>query len=127
MKLFRNYFFWAYERGSFHYDVMVTLILLFIFVSPHFIDFRDKPINTIPFRSSEVLVKQDGGTSEAYRYIYEIRTEDLPEAASDSEGDMRASLMRVIQPIAGNVTLESYAPVTDTKGKIIAYDATVVR
>ena len=127
MKLLRNYFFWAYERGSFHYDVMVTLIILFIFVSPHFIDFKDRPVNPVPIRTSEVLVKQDGGTAEAYRYIYEIRTENLPEAASDSEGDMRAAIMRVIQPIAGNVTLESYAPVTDAKGKIIAYDATVVR
>ena len=127
MKLFRNYFFWAYERGSFHYDIMVTLILLFIFVSPRFIDFRDKPITTVPFHSSEVLVKQDGGTADAYRYIYEIRAEDLAETPSDSEGDMRAAIMRVIQPMAGNVTLESYAPVADNKGKIVAYDATVVR
>jgi hypothetical protein len=31
-KLIRNYIFWAYERGSFHYDVMVTAILIFMFV-----------------------------------------------------------------------------------------------
>ena len=32
MKVLRSYFFWTYERGSFHYDVMVTLILLFLFL-----------------------------------------------------------------------------------------------
>ena len=29
-----SYFYWTYSRGSFHYDVMVTLILAFIFVTP---------------------------------------------------------------------------------------------
>ena len=38
-KIFRSYVFWTYQRGSAHYDVMVTLILLFIFVSPRFINF----------------------------------------------------------------------------------------
>ena len=39
----KGYLFWTYTRGSFHYDVMVTLILAFIFIAPHFIDFKDKP------------------------------------------------------------------------------------
>ena len=30
-----SYFYWTYSRGSFHYDVMVTLILLFIFLTPY--------------------------------------------------------------------------------------------
>jgi hypothetical protein len=34
----------------------------------------------------------------------------------------------VVQPIGGDdVSLQSYAPVLDTKGKVVAYDATVVR
>jgi len=37
MRILRSYFFWTYERGSFHYDVMVTLILAFIFITPHVI------------------------------------------------------------------------------------------
>ena len=28
-KTLRSYIFWTYERGSFHYDVMVTPILIF--------------------------------------------------------------------------------------------------
>jgi len=38
-----SYFYWTYSRGSFHYDVMVTLILLFIFVTPHLWDYGAKP------------------------------------------------------------------------------------
>lgn len=43
MKTIKGYIWWTHERGSFHYDVMVTIILLFIFLAPRFIDFRDKP------------------------------------------------------------------------------------
>jgi hypothetical protein len=42
-KTIKGYIWWTYERGSFHYDVMVTVILLFIFLAPRVIDFRDKP------------------------------------------------------------------------------------
>ena len=30
----RGYVMWQYERGTLHYDIMVTLILIFIFLSP---------------------------------------------------------------------------------------------
>ena len=125
MKLIRNYFFWAYERGSFHYDVMVTLILLFIFVSPRFINFKDKPVSTIPLHSSEVLVKEVGSVGNDTRLVYEIRAEDLNGARSDD--DIRTAILRVIEPMSGYVTIQSYKPITDTTGKLVAYDATVLR
>ena len=39
----RGYILWTYQRGSLHYDILVTLILLFIFLAPLRIDFKDKP------------------------------------------------------------------------------------
>lgn len=123
MKLLRNYIFWSYERGSFHYDVMVTLILLFLFVSPHFIDFRDRPLSITPLRHSEVLVKEQYGADDGPTFLYEIRVDDLHGAKTDSE--MRAAILNVVEPIAGDVTLQRYAPVTDGKGHTVAYEATV--
>ena len=64
MNILRRYFFWTYERGSLHYDVMVTLILLFLFVSPRFIDFKDKPVVEVPLHASEVLNKEQGMSSQ---------------------------------------------------------------
>lgn len=125
IKLLRSYFFWTYERGSFHYDVMVTLILLFLFISPRFIDFKDKPLTNVPIRPNEVLIREAGSAGNVNRYIYEIRTEDL--ASTSTDADLRTSLLQVIQPITGNVTIESYKPVLDAKGKVIAYDTTVLR
>jgi hypothetical protein len=124
MKILRNYFFWTYERGSFHYDVMVTLILLFLFISPHYINFMDKPVPEIPMQQSEVLVKATRGTGGSAQFMYEIRVDDLHGAKTDTE--IRRAILNVVEPIAGAVTLENYTPVADPKGHVVAYDATIV-
>ena len=124
MKILRNYFFWTYERGSFHYDVMVTLILLFLFVSPRFINFKDRPVPEIPLQKSEVLVKAARSVSGEPEFVYEIRVDDLHGAKTDA--DIRRAILNVVEPIAGAVTIEKYTPVSDTKGHVVAYDATIV-
>ncbi|WP_433972144.1 hypothetical protein [Tunturiibacter lichenicola] len=124
-KLIRNYIFWAYERGSFHYDVMVTAILIFMFVSPHFIDFKDKPVETVALHASEVLVREAGTSGGSSRFIYQVRADDMNGANTDAE--RRAAILRVIEPISGEVSLERYEPVRDVQGRIIAYNAWVLR
>jgi hypothetical protein len=124
-KLLRNYIFWAYERGSFHYDVMVSAILVFMFLSPHFIDFKDKPVETVALHASEVLVKEAGRSGESSRFMYQIRSDDMGGAMTDTE--RRAAILRVIEPISGEVSLERYEAVHDTQGKVIAYNAWVLR
>jgi hypothetical protein len=125
MNILRRYFFWTYERGSFHYDVMVTLILLFIFVSPRFINFHDKPVTEVPLQHSQVLIKEQSSSGNDARFVYEIRVDDLQGATSDA--DLRKAILSVVEPIAGDVALENYTPVQDTKGHIVAYDATILR
>ncbi|MEO6805195.1 MAG: hypothetical protein ABI286_00965, partial [Edaphobacter sp.] len=83
LKLIRSYIFWAYERGSFHYDILVTAILLFMFISPHFIDFNDHPVETVAIHSSEVLVKEAGTSGSSSRFLYQIRADDLGGASTD--------------------------------------------
>ncbi|HEV2618465.1 MAG TPA: hypothetical protein VGU23_00835 [Acidobacteriaceae bacterium] len=128
LKLLRSYFWWTYERGSFHYDVMVTLILIFMFVSPRFIDFKDRPVETVALNSSEVLVKEAGTSNGASRFIYQIRADQPggPEASQTDE-QRRAAILRVVEPISGAVTVERYEPVLDSHGKLVAYNAWVVR
>ena len=123
MSLLRNYFWWTYDRGSLHYDVMVTVILAFLFIAPHFIDFHDRPVDTRPLMSSEVLVKN--ATKPDHQLVFEVRASDL--AGTNTDDERRTRLARIIEPIAGPVTIDSYTPVTDTHGAVIAYDATVSR
>ena len=124
-KFINSYIFWAYERGSVQYDIMVTAILLFMFVSPHIISYNDKPVETVALHASEVLVREAGTSDGSSRFIYQVRAEDMGHAASDAE--RRAAILRVIEPISGEVTLDHYEPVYDAQGKVIAYNAWVLR
>jgi hypothetical protein len=127
-KLLRSYVFWTYERGSFHYDVMVTLILIFMFVSPRLIDFKDRPVETVALNSSEVLVKEDGTSDGSSRFMYQIRADEPggPQAGQ-TDDQRRAAMLRVIEPISGAVSVERYEPVLDTHSKVVAYNVWVVR
>ncbi|MDE1156268.1 MAG: hypothetical protein PW735_11145 [Acidobacteriaceae bacterium] len=118
----RNYFWWTYDRGSLHYDIMVTLILLFLFLAPHYIDFKDKPAPPVTLTSSEVLVKHalDGDR----HMIFEIRASDLE---SSNDGNRLEAAQRIVESIAGPSTVSSLKPVLDTHGKTVAYDAAVAR
>ena len=127
-RILRSYFFWTYERGSFHYDVMVTLILIFLFVSPRFIDFGDKPVETVALQGSEVLVKEAGRTGSSSVFVFEIRADQMggPQA-EQTDAERRAAILRIVEPISGEVTLQRYEPVLDAHGKVVAYRAWVVR
>jgi hypothetical protein len=115
----RGYILWQYERGTLHYDIMVTLILIFIFFSPRVIDFNDKPIarNSHP---TDVVVTTDGEG----RLLYQVA------ASSISAGDDRSTreqLLGIIEPISGAVSIVSYETVTDRKGHLQSYKVTVRR
>ncbi len=124
-KFLKSYFYWTYDRGSIHYDVMVTLILIFMFLSPRLLDFKDRPVETVALHASEVLVKEAGTSGESSRFMYQVRADDMHGAATDSE--RRAAILRVVEPISGEVTLERYEAVRDAQGRIIAYNAWVLR
>ena len=115
---FKSYILWTHNRGSFHYDVMVTVILLFIFVTPR-AWFRDKPVEHRPHQT-EVLVQPDGQNG----FIYEV---DASAVRGTTEDDVRADLLRVIEPIAGEVTIASYEGVRDNKGRVTSYRVRVQR
>ena len=114
----KSYIFWTYNRGSFHYDVMVTIILLFIFLTPR-AWFRDKPIERSPHQT-EVVVQPDGRAG----FIYEV---DASAVDGNSDDSIRESLLRVIEPIAGEVDIDSYEPIRDSRGRITLYKVRVQR
>jgi hypothetical protein len=117
-KTIRSYIWWTYERGSMQYDVMVTLILAFIFIAPIWVNFKDKPIERSP-RQTGVVVSPDGHSG----FIYQVD-------ASAVKGDptsVEADLLSVIEPIAGEVEITRYEAVRDAKGHVVAYKVWVSR
>ena len=109
----RGYIFWSYERGSLHYDIMVTLILLFVFVSPILINFKDKPVERVPHLTGVVVVP--GATGEL---IYQIQASAVDTAAG---GDVRRQLEKIIEPISGAVTITNVETVKDIAGHTQSY------
>jgi hypothetical protein len=114
----RGYFWWTYPRGSVHYDVMVTVILAFIFLAPIWIGFRDKP-QPRPPHQTEVIVQQEGDG-----FLYKV---DATAVKAGSDAEIRDSLLRIIEPIAGYVTVDDYRPVQDSKHNVVAYEVRVHR
>jgi hypothetical protein len=111
----KGYLFWTYDRGSFHYDVMVTVILLFIFISPSFINFGDQPASSAA-HPTQLVVTPDGKNGLIFQ---------AEAAAVDAQdlGMVRANFQRAIRPVAGNVTIDRVEPVRDQSGQIVAYKA----
>ena len=109
----RGYILWQYERGTLHYDIMVTLILIFIFFSPRVINFNDKPISRDP-HPTEVIVTSD---TEGH-LLYQIEANAVK--AGDDQS-VRSQLLHIIEPISGAVSIVSYEPVKDVKGKVQSY------
>ena len=113
-KIFKNYLFWTYPRGSFHYDVMVTLILAFLFLSPLLINYRERPQETRT-AASEVLVKIDGPDA----FIYEIGADQVGGAAKDAT--LQAQLLQRIEAISGSMRMDRYSAQKDASGRITEY------
>jgi hypothetical protein len=115
----RDYILWSHERGTIQYDVMVTLILLFVFLSPYWINFKDKPVEHNPHRT-EVVVMPDGEGG----FIYKVEASAI--SSTDDEG-RRAELLRIIEPISGEVSITKIEPVKDRAGHVLTYQVWVQR
>src|SRR4051812_15105211 len=83
----KSYFYWTYTRGSFHYDVMVTLILLFIFVTPFLWDYGDKPRSTAA-NIGNLIVTGDGG----HGLIVTLQASDVNVPAASSDAAIKKAL-----------------------------------
>lgn len=109
----RGYILWSYERGSLHYDIMVTLILVFVFVSPHYINYKDKPVERNPHLTGVVVLPDPKGG-----LVYQIEASAVKGV---SDADVRQQLERIIEPISGAVTITSFEPVKDASGHLQSY------
>jgi hypothetical protein len=115
----RGYILWSYERGTIQYDVMVTLILLFVFLSPLWVNFNDKPIDRNPHPTG-VAVMPDGHGG----FIYQI---DGSAVKGTSDDAVRQQLLRVIEPISGEVSITKIDTLKDRAGHVLSYKVWVQR
>jgi hypothetical protein len=115
-KLLKSYFYWTYPRGCFHYDVLVTLILLFLFITPHLWNYGDRPSNAAG-PPHPIQVTGDGGrgliiTVAAEDVSLDVKTADSPQA-------VKKALHRAIEPVTGDaVFVTRWETVQDAQGNL---------
>jgi hypothetical protein len=113
-RILKSYFYWTYPRGCFHYDVMVTLILAFIFVTPQFWDFGAKP-PTVVGPPHPIQVVGDGGRG----FIVTVQASDVNLALTTTASNMavKKALRKAIEPVTGDaVAVERWETFQDAQG-----------
>jgi hypothetical protein len=125
----KGFILWSHERGTIQYDVMVTLILLFVFLSPRVINFNDHPVER-NLRASDIIVSPDGSGG----FVYQIQGNAIQSGTSQGgvsqnsdDPAVRAQLLRIVEPISGEVSIKRYEAVTDKKGHVLSYKVWVQR
>lgn len=111
-RVLKSYVWWTYERGSVHYDVMVTLILAFIFLTPRFWNYGDQPKPDLPTNAIRASVAPGGGI------VYDVPVEMLP---SQSASPTDQELVNAIAPLAGPITVTRKEPVREVGGHVVAW------
>jgi hypothetical protein len=113
-EILKSYFYWTYPRGSFHYDVMVTLILLFIAITPQLWNYGDKPWSTR--LSHPIQVTGDGGKG----LIVTVAASDVIVSANASYPVVKKALREAIMPVTGDaVFVERWETTTDAQGNLV--------
>jgi hypothetical protein len=112
--MLKRFILWDYVRGSWQYDVMVGIILAFIFLTPR--DwFRDQP--RIPSAGSIVQLPSDRGTTQFL--VNPIVLSGVPDSGREakltellrSRGYPKLTVVRVEQVIGAEGELESYVAI----------------
>jgi hypothetical protein len=107
-----SYFYWTSPRGSVQYDIMVTAILLFIFVTPHLWNYGDKP-STLAGPTHPIQVTGDGGRG----IVITLQAADVNVPTGASDQAVKKLLRKAIEPVTGDaVAVERWETVTDAQG-----------
>jgi len=113
-KILKSYFYWTYPRGCFHYDIMVTLILLFIFVTPHLWNFGDKPTNSAG-PPHPIQITGDGGRG----LIITVAASDVNVPLLATDNEVRKALRVAIEPVTGDaVSVVRWETANDAQGNL---------
>ena len=111
-RVLKSYLWWTHERGSVHYDVMVTLILAFIFLTPRWIHYGDQPKPDWPTNVIRVSVNPAGGM------IYDVPVE-LVHATGFAPTSQQ--LADSIAPVSGRVAVDRWQAEREIGGRIVAW------
>ena len=116
----RRSLFWSYERGSWQYDLIVVVILAFIFLTPRAWYQRVPTLGMVDLRHVQGIVEVSHNKSK-HTYMVDARLVQAHAAQSPEEA-VREILQEGLHKQYRVLTLE---PMQDNNGVILSYKAVV--
>jgi hypothetical protein len=114
--------FWAYERGTRQYDLLVLAILAFIFLSPRGW-FNDRPtLELTDLRHQQGFVEMGHG-KQGWRYLVDARLVESYAVAKPEDAIQIILSRQLHQPF----TVISIVPITDKNKVVLGYTVLVSR
>jgi hypothetical protein len=109
--MLKRFILWDFKRGSWQYDVMVGIILIFIFATPREW-FRDGP--RLPQAKGIAMLPENGG------WAFFVDPKQLGDTA---ENQRSARLTELVQTAAGDrkLTVTRVEPILDSDGELQTY------
>lgn len=111
--------FWAYERGSWQYDLIVLAILSFIFLSPRSW-FNDRPTLQLTNLRNQQGIVEMGRVNKDVRYLVDAR---LVDAQNQKAEDAIPVILQ--QHLQKPFTVKSIDAVRDRQKVILGYTVVV--
>jgi len=123
-----NTIFWSYDRGSWPYDVLVIVIVIFVLATPRSW-FHDRPQEVAGASSSVQFVSEDAPSQTR---IYRLDAAALsPQKRTarptpELEREMHDILGRTVDDLNDRAfTVVRIDPVLDDRGAVLHYDVTI--
>ena len=112
--------FWSYERGSWQYDIIVAVILAFIFLTPHSWFQRDPNLGMVDLRHVQGVV-EIAHDKTRHTYVIDARLVQFRSSVQPA-----AAVQEILQERLGRpYRVVSVEPVHDQEGVILSYRAVV--
>jgi len=123
-----NTIFWSYERGSWPYDVLVVVILIFVLATPRSW-FHDRPQEGAVASSSVQFVSEDTDSrTRVYRLDATVLSPQkrATRATPELERETHDILGRAVDDLKNrSFTVLRIDPALDEKGAVQHYDVTI--
>jgi hypothetical protein len=120
-----NTIFWSYERGTWPYDVLVGVIVLFVFLSPR-TWFDDQPQLGPPGHQAQVQLLSEDPATPTRTYRVDAHLLSIPKRTPELEKETHDVLRKNVDELRSrSFKIERIDPVRGVDGTILYYDIVV--
>ena len=114
--------FWVYERGSWQYDIILAVILAFIFLTPRSV-FNDRPTLQLSDLKHFQGVIEVGRAKDGWRYLVDSRLVESMGVEKPEEAVREILQRHLHKPFA----IKSVEPTRDRNNVVLGYAVVVAQ